>query len=48
MLGLPSLDLSALDVYFSEEDIWNIIRGLRPNKALGPDVFLDDMTYHRA
>jgi hypothetical protein len=35
----PSLDLSELDQFFSEEKIWNTIKSLPPDKALGPDGF---------
>ena len=39
MLGLPSLDLSSLDVCFTEEEIWGVIRELPSDKAPGPDGF---------
>jgi hypothetical protein len=35
----PGLDLSKLDQFFSEEDIWNTIKSLPPDKAMGPDGF---------
>src|SRR6185312_14207729 len=39
MLGLPSLDLSSLDVCFAEEEIWGVIRELPSDKTPGPDGF---------
>jgi hypothetical protein len=37
----PSVDLSDLDQFLSEEEIWNTIKSLPPGKALGPDGFTD-------
>jgi hypothetical protein len=39
LLDLPSLDLSSLDVCFSEEEIWAVIRDIPAEKAPGPDGF---------
>ena len=39
VLGLPSLDLSALEVTFSEQEVWAVIRELPNDKAPGPDGF---------
>jgi hypothetical protein len=36
-LGMPVLDLSALDVCFFEDEIWNAIQALPPDKVLRPD-----------
>jgi hypothetical protein len=38
-LGLPIADLLGLDFCFSEEEIWNVVRQLSPDKAPGPDGF---------
>jgi hypothetical protein len=39
LLNLPSLDLSSLDVCFSEEEIWVVVRDIPTEKASGPDGF---------
>jgi len=39
VLGLPSLDLSALEVTFSKQEVWAVIRELPNDKAPGPDGF---------
>jgi hypothetical protein len=39
ILNLPTLQLSTLDRCFSEEEIWQVIRALPLDKALGPDSF---------
>lgn len=38
-LGTPTLDLSSLEMCFSEEEVWAIIRSLPSEKAPGPDGF---------
>jgi hypothetical protein len=38
-LGMVSEDLSSLDICFSEEEIWSVVRALPADKALGPDGF---------
>ncbi|XP_066342200.1 uncharacterized protein [Miscanthus floridulus] len=38
-LGIPSHDLSEFDAPFSEEEVWNTIKLLPPDKAPGPDGF---------
>jgi hypothetical protein len=35
----PSVDLSDLDQFLSEDEIWNTIKSLPPDKALGPNGF---------
>jgi hypothetical protein len=37
-LGIPSHDLSELDAPFSEEEVWNTIKLLPPDKAPDPDM----------
>jgi hypothetical protein len=36
----PSIDLSDLDQFLSEEEIWSTIKSLHPDKAPGPDGFM--------
>jgi hypothetical protein len=38
-LGMPSHDLSELEVPFSEEEVWGVIRSQELDKAPGPDGF---------
>ena len=38
-LGIPSHDLYEVDAPFSEEEVWNTIQLLPPDKAPGPDGF---------
>jgi hypothetical protein len=38
-LDLPRLDLSPLSEHFTEEDVWNVVRSLSPDKAPGLDGF---------
>ncbi|XP_066373323.1 uncharacterized protein [Miscanthus floridulus] len=39
LLNLPTLDLSALDVCFTEDEIWAVVRDIPAEKAPGPDGF---------
>ncbi|KAM0881027.1 hypothetical protein ACQ4PT_033198 [Festuca glaucescens] len=41
-LGLPAVDLSALDAHFSEEEAWATIRAMPANRSPGPDGFTWD------
>lgn len=38
-LDLPSFDTGCLDAPFSEEQVWNVIKELHPDKAPGLDGF---------
>jgi hypothetical protein len=38
-LGLPSLDLLALSVRFTGEEVWLVIKSLSPDKAPNPNGF---------
>jgi hypothetical protein len=38
-LELPSLDLSTLGTRFTEEEVWNVIKEMAPDKAPGLDGF---------
>jgi hypothetical protein len=38
-LDLPQLDLSELGNWFTEEEVWGVIRSLPPDNAPGPDGF---------
>jgi len=38
-IGLPSVDLDALEVLFTEDEVWPTIRELPNDKAPGPDGF---------
>jgi hypothetical protein len=40
-LRVPSYDLAALDVPFSEEEVWETTKRLSSDKAPGPDGFTD-------
>ncbi|KAK1691938.1 hypothetical protein QYE76_008635 [Lolium multiflorum] len=39
LLNLPHLDLHAMDVIFSEDEVWGVIKELPPDRAPGPDGF---------
>jgi hypothetical protein len=39
-LGLPSHDLAALEAPFSEKEVWETIKQMPSDKALGPDGFI--------
>lgn len=39
LIGLPSMDLSGLEVYFTEAEIWSVISKMPNDKAPGPDGF---------
>jgi hypothetical protein len=38
-LGLRRVDLSGICAWFSEEEVWSVIRACPPDKASGPDGF---------
>lgn len=38
-LGIPTKDLSSIDVCFSEEEVWSTIRDMPTDKSPGPDGF---------
>jgi hypothetical protein len=40
VMGLLVLDLPGLDVCFSEEEIWSVVRALPADNATGPNGFL--------
>lgn len=37
LLDLPLVDMSGMDERFTEAEVWNIIRSLKPDKAPGPE-----------
>jgi hypothetical protein len=37
MLGLSQLNLQELCEQFTEDEVWNVVRTLPPDKAPGPD-----------
>lgn len=39
LLNHPTLDLSSLDVCFTEDEIWAVVRDIPAEKAPGPDGF---------
>jgi hypothetical protein len=43
-LGMPSFDLSGLDSPFLEDEVWNTIKTIPLDKALGPDGSQDVST----
>lgn len=38
-IGLPMVDMAGMDDHFIEQEIWNVIKSLHPDKAPGPDGF---------
>jgi hypothetical protein len=38
-LGLHRVDLSSICAWFSEEEVWSVIKARPPDKASGPDGF---------
>jgi hypothetical protein len=47
VLGVPTANLSGLDVCFSEQEVWKVIREMPPNKGPGPDGFTGLFTKRR-
>jgi ketosteroid isomerase-like protein len=39
ILGVPTIDMAALDSCFTKDEVWAIIRTLPPDKAPGLDGF---------
>jgi hypothetical protein len=39
ILGVPTANLIGLDVCFSEQEVWKVIKEMPPDKALGLDGF---------
>lgn len=39
-LNVPSHDLSSLEAHFTEDEVWEAIKSLPSEKALGPDGFI--------
>jgi hypothetical protein len=46
-LNLPRHDLSELDLFFTEEEVWGVVKDLPPGRAPGPDGFTGEF-YRRA
>jgi hypothetical protein len=38
-MGMPTIDMATLDSYFTEDEVWAVIKTLPPNKVSGPDLF---------
>jgi hypothetical protein len=38
-MGMPTIDMATLDSYFTEDEVWSVIKTLPPNKVSGPDLF---------
>lgn len=46
-LGMTQLDLSELEAIFTEDEIWQVIKEIPPDRAPGPDGFIG-VFYHKA
>lgn len=46
-LGMPVLDLSDLEEIFLEDEVWQVIKEIPPDRAPGPDGFIG-LFYHKA
>lgn len=40
-LGMGAVDLQELDDIFTEEEVWTVVMQLHPDRAPGPDGFID-------
>ena len=38
-LGMNMLDLGCLDVLFTDEEVWSVVKEMAPDRAPGPDGF---------
>jgi hypothetical protein len=39
LLGHPRCELPELSAHFTEQEVWQVIQAMPPDKALGPDRF---------
>lgn len=46
-LGMNQLDLSDLETIFTEDEVWQVIKEIPPDRAPGPDGFIG-IFYHKA
>jgi hypothetical protein len=40
MINIPSADLPELEVVFTEEEVWDMIKEMQLDQAPGPDGFI--------